>query len=433
MHGAWGCSSSDRLKRPIRIKAPPRGALFFLRQAQAMEIRMGRSTSTTDATRRVDAPGVIPQAGQEELGRSFRSPFERLLEDELSRKTAEDAVDRVLAGVDSSEVDQEEPAPAYASQPGIYVYRLQDVDARWEAMRSRDDPDALGRVRATLISMRKRGCWRALRVLGDNWRSEFDRLEAMFPNFARLLDFLRSQAALAARGDGALPGMAILLDGPPGIGKSVIVEAIAEIIGGGWKRVSLAAAQSGGELAGSDQFWSNSKPGAIFDCLVHGTYANPVIQLDEIDKVAPDLPYHPLGALYDLLEPAMAKQFRDASLPAIPLDASRIIWIATSNQRRFVMGPILDRLTVIEAAEPTAREMAPIVASVDQRLHATQPLLAGMTLSEEAALELGTLPPRRLRKALEEAYGRAALHGRDVVLPEDLPGLDDAVPAIGFR
>jgi hypothetical protein len=90
-------------------------------------------------------------------------------------------------------------------------------------------------------------------------------------------------------------------------------------------------------------------------------------------------------------------------------------------------------MTVIEVTDPTAAQMAQIVASVDRVLHAAQPLLAGMTLSETAARTLGTLPPRRLRKALLEAYGHAAYRASTEVLPVDLPRLDDVVPAIGFH
>lgn len=390
-------------------------------------IRMNDNRSETDGWRSAKPPLDIDKSVHHAVERVLRAAREGALE--RMKRVPEEPQARAMKATPASAPD---PEPA-AQEPGIRVYDVADVERRRRASRTHDDADNASRMKAVLDGMLARGGWRRLRMLGPDWKRQIDELEQSFPNCAALFRYLRGQASLAMRHERALPGLALLLDGPPGVGKSVIAEAVAEVIGGGLLRIPMAAAQCGGQLSGSDEFWTNAKHGDVFGALINGDYANPVVQLDEIDKVNADLLYDPLGALYDLLEPAAAKRYCDRTFPSIPVDASRIIWIATSNNRRFIPAPILDRLTLIEIREPSRTESLRVVASVDRRLHDEQPALAGMRIGEAVLHALTAISPRRVRKALREAYGQAAYRGRDVVELDDLPSLDNAIPAIGFR
>ncbi|OXH83861.1 AAA family ATPase, partial [Burkholderia multivorans] len=91
----------------------------------------------------------------------------------------------------------------------------------------------------------------------------------------------------------------------------------------------------------------------VFDALVNGSYANPVIAVDEIDKAGADAQYDPLGALYALLEHDTARAFVD-EFAEVPIDAGNVIWIATANDAHAIPEPLLNRMNVYEIAPPDA-------------------------------------------------------------------------------
>ncbi|MDI7065492.1 hypothetical protein QMO17_30035, partial [Klebsiella pneumoniae] len=94
--------------------------------------------------------------------------------------------------------------------------------------------------------------------------------------------------------------------------------------------VGMSSLTAGWILSGASSQWKNAKPGKVFDALVNGSYANPVITVDEIDKATGDSQYDPLGALYALLEHDTAQAFID-EFAEIPINAGHVIWIATAN------------------------------------------------------------------------------------------------------
>ena len=108
-------------------------------------------------------------------------------------------------------------------------------------------------------------------------------------------------------------------------------------------------------LAGLGAFSkAQAEGGKVFEALVDGEYANPVIVVDEIDKASSDAQYDPLGALYSLLEYDTAQSFTD-ELAEVAIDASQVIWITTANDARGIPDPILNRMNVFEVQAPTPR------------------------------------------------------------------------------
>ena len=104
----------------------------------------------------------------------------------------------------------------------------------------------------------------------------------------------------------------------------------AQVLGTGFEFVSMSSLTAGWILSGASSQWKNARTGKVFDTLVMGSYANPVMVVDEIDKASSDGAYDPLGALYGLLEHDTAREFVD-EFAEVPVDCSEIVWVATAN------------------------------------------------------------------------------------------------------
>ena len=144
----------------------------------------------------------------------------------------------------------------------------------------------------------------------------------------------------------------MLLLGPPGIGKTHFARKLADLLGTGMSLVPMSSMTAGWLLSGASSQWKGAKPGKVFEALVDGQYANPVIVVDEIDKASADAQYDPLGALYSLLEHDTAGAFMD-EFAEVAIDASQVIWIMTANDERCIPEPILNRMNVFEIEAPS--------------------------------------------------------------------------------
>ena len=141
--------------------------------------------------------------------------------------------------------------------------------------------------------------------------SGIEALDALYeelPNFREVLDDIRKQLALAACGADPLEIPPMLLLGPPGIGKTHFGKRLSQLLGTGFALLGMSALTAGWIIGGASSGWKNAKPGKVFDTLVSGHYANPVLMVDEIDKAGHG-EYDPLGAMYALLEHDTAREF----------------------------------------------------------------------------------------------------------------------------
>ena len=171
------------------------------------------------------------------------------------------------------------------------------------------------------------------------------------PNFTDVLDDVRRHVALAQDSSDGLEVTPMLLLGPPGIGKTHFARQLAELLGTGMNLLPMSSMTAGWLLSGSSSQWKGARPGKVFEALVEGEYANPVIVVDEIDKAASEAQYDPLGALYSLLEHDTAQSFTD-EFAEVAIDASQVIWITTANDSRGIPDPILNRMNVFEVRPP---------------------------------------------------------------------------------
>jgi ATP-dependent Lon protease len=244
-----------------------------------------------------------------------------------------------------------------------------------------------------------------------------------FPNFAELFEFLRGQFSLAMIGDQVFRLPPILLVGEPGIGKTEVIMRLATLVRTNFVVQNMASSQTNASLAGSDIYWSNSRHGAVFEALAFGRTANPIVFLDEIDKIL-TTQYDPLGALYGLLERKTAATFVDRALPGVSIDASHTVWFAAANDERPIDEAILSRFKVFHIPTPTKEQMPTVVRSIYQDLRSREQW--GNAFEAELADEVITTfcgrMPREVQQMMQAACANAAMDGRTSIVVADVVG-----------
>ena len=248
-----------------------------------------------------------------------------------------------------------------------------------------------------------------------------------------VLDDVKRHVALAQDSSDGLEVTPMLLLGPPGIGKTHFARHLAELLGTGMNLLPMSSMTAGWLLSGSSAQWKGARPGKVFEALVEGEYANPVIVVDEIDKASGDAQYAPLGALYSLLEHDTAQSFTD-EFAEVAIDASQVIWITTANDARGIPDPILNRMNVFEVEAPTLEQARTIALNLYQGIRNSHDWgrLLDPEPQDDVLEHLAHMPPREMRRALMTGFGNARLDRRSTVEITDLPKAANARGRIGF-
>src|SRR5688572_26626473 len=281
----------------------------------------------------------------------------------------------------------------------------------------------------------------------------------------RITEYLAVRKLRAERGmvDDRRSGAILTLVGPPGTGKTSIGESIARATGRNFVRMSLGGVRDEAEIRGHRRTYIGALPGRLVRALRDAGSMNPVIMLDEVDKVGADWRGDPSSALLEVLDPAQNHAFRDHYLD-VELDLSHVLFIATANVADTIPGPLLDRMEVIRFDGYTTDEKLAIardhlwprqverngLAPTDVALEAEALRLIVASYTREAGVrqlerELGTVLRKAAARiaagdvprpvvidaaAVMEALGRPKFH-QEVAARAGVPGVATGLAVTG--
>lgn len=195
----------------------------------------------------------------------------------------------------------------------------------------------------------------------------------------------------------SMNGVILCLAGPPGIGKTSLVKSIAESMGRKFVRVSLGGVRDEAEIRGHRRTYVGSMPGKIMKAMKEAGTNNPVMLLDEIDKMSNDFKGDPASAMLEVLDPEQNKNFEDHYID-MPFDLSKVFFVATANDLRNVSAPLRDRMDILQLSSYTEFE----------KLHIAQKFLLKQAQNENGLANIDIKIPDKVMFKLIDEYTREA-------------------------
>jgi len=254
----------------------------------------------------------------------------------------------------------------------------------------------------------------------------------------RIVEYLAVRARRAERGlqvvGGRGSGAVILLAGPPGVGKTSLGESVARALGRRFVRVALGGVRDEAEIRGHRRTYVGALPGRIVRAVKESGSMNPVVLLDEVDKVGADYRGDPAAALLEVLDPAQNHTFRDHYLE-LDLDLSDVLFIATANVVEQIPSALLDRMELVTLDGYTEDDKVAIARDflLPRQLERAALAADEVTLTDAALRELAAdytreAGVRQLERLLAKALRKAATRiatGEATPIAVDEPDLKD--------
>jgi ATP-dependent Lon protease len=245
----------------------------------------------------------------------------------------------------------------------------------------------------------------------------------------RIIEYLAVRKRLADRGmavaGGRRSGAVLALAGPPGVGKTSLGESVARAMGRKFARVALGGVRDEAEIRGHRRTYVGALPGRIVRAIREAGSMNPVILLDEVDKLGADYRGDPTAALLEVLDPAQNHTFRDHYLE-VELDLSDVLFIATANIAEAIPEPLLDRMELIRLDGYTEDEKVTIARDhlLPRQLERAGLGAAEVELTDDAFRRIATEYTREAGvRALERSIARVLRKIAAKLATQPEPGL----------
>lgn len=346
-----------------------------------------------------------------------------------ARAEAAAAAGKAAAKMEGHETE-EPPAEAATEStrpaPGYYrvLHRLAHQtastgDDRSLAIRT-SDPDVQRRYRLLGERLLKLGPDRRI-GRAPNWRAALDALEQAMPNFEGPIRMVRHTLAMGETTGVPVRLPPMLLLGPPGVGKTLFSQSLAELLAVPHACVGYDSPRAGNTLLGSDAHWANSQAGLLFELLCLGEVANPVVLLDEVDKASVDSSHalDPLAQLHSVLEPQTSRRLQDLST-GMEFDASLVGYLATANTLWGMGPPLLSRFEVFEIRMPDRDQSVAVARRVIETTLSRLGADGRVSFERRCAYVLARMTPRLMRNAVERLAAAALHDGRREVSEEQV-------------
>jgi ATP-dependent Lon protease len=255
----------------------------------------------------------------------------------------------------------------------------------------------------------------------------------------RIIEYLAVRKRRSDRGmqlvGGRRSGAVLALAGPPGVGKTSLGESVARAMGRKFARVSLGGIRDEAEIRGHRRTYVGALPGRIVRAITEAGSMNPVILLDEVDKLGADFRGDPTAALLEVLDPAQNHTFRDHYLE-VELDLSDVLFIATANVADAIPAPLLDRMELVALDGYTEEEKVTIARGhlLPRQLDRAGLAAQDADLTDEALRRLAAEYTREagvrnleraIARVLRKVAARAETAPDAVPVTIDAPDLDD--------
>ena len=305
-------SSSSRWAKEILAEQSVRDSI-------RRDVNEGMEKTQREFLLRQQLAAIRKELGEDGSGEGDLDRFEALVDDELVPEQVRKAVERELAKLERTS----EQSPEHG---WIRTWLDTIAELPWTA-KAEDQLDVA----------------EARRVLDEDHNGLDDVKDRIVEHLA--IRKRRSERGLFLTGERGA-GAIITLVGPPGVGKTSLGESVARAMGRPFVRVALGGVRDEAEIRGHRRTYVGSMPGRIAKAIKEAGVMNPVVMLDEVDKLGSDWRGDPSSALLEVLDPAQNHTFRDHYLE-VDLDLSDVMFIVTANVVETIPGPLLDRMEVV--------------------------------------------------------------------------------------